>query len=104
MKDIEDLQYLKISSVDNFKSIFDNWDKFEQGMPSSIKDVFRSPVTIKIGKEVINITQDAFRRMTREIPLNTTDDSYPIQTLEKILNNSNIKLDKVSTRVRRSKG
>ena len=73
-------------------------------MPASLKEIFRSPVTIKIGKEVVNITQDAFRRMTREIPLNTTDDSYPVQTLEKILNNSNIKLDKVSTRVRRTKG
>lgn len=73
-------------------------------MPASLKEIFRSPVTIKVGKEVVNITQDAFRRMTREIPLNTTDDSYPVQTLEKILNNSNIKLDKVSTRVRRTKG
>jgi hypothetical protein len=56
VKDIEDLQYLKISSVDNFKSIFDNWDKFEQGMPASLKEIFRSPVTIKVGKEAVNIT------------------------------------------------
>lgn len=40
--------------------------------------------------------------MTRDIPLNVTD--YPTATLEKILNNSNIKLDKVSTRVRKTKG
>lgn len=102
MKDIEDLQYLKISNVENFESIFDNWDKFEEGMPASIKDVFRNTVSIRIDGNTQTVSYEDFKRMTRDIPLNVSD--YPIQTLEKILNNSNIKLDKVSTRVRKTKG
>lgn len=48
MKDIEDLQYLKVSTVENFENIFDNWDKFEQAMPASIKEIFRSSVSIRL--------------------------------------------------------
>lgn len=93
---------MKISNVENFVNIFDNWDKFEQGMPASIKDIFRNTVTIRINSNTQTITHEDFKHMTRDIPLNVTD--YPTSTLEKILNNSNIKLDKVSTRVRKTKG
>lgn len=71
-------------------------------MPASIKDVFRNTVTIRINGNTQTITHEDFKHMTRDIPLNVTD--YPTATLEKILNNSNIKLDKVSTRVRKTKG
>ena len=71
-------------------------------MPASIKDVFRNTVTIRINGNTQTITHEDFKHMTRDIPLNVTD--YPTSTLEKILNNSNIKLDKVSTRVRKTKG
>ena len=39
MKDIEDLQYLKISNVDNFINIFDNWDKFEEDAEKLMMEV-----------------------------------------------------------------
>ena len=71
-------------------------------MPASIKDVFRNTVSIRIDGNTQTVSYEDFKRMTRDIPLNVSD--YPIQTLEKILNNSNIKLDKVSTRVRKTKG
>lgn len=73
-------------------------------MPASIKDVFRNTVTIKINGNTQTITHEDFKHMTRDIPLNMNNDDYPVNTLEKILNNSNIKLDKVSTRVRKTKG
>ena len=78
MKDIEDLQYLKVSTVENFENIFDNWDKFEAGMPASIKEIFRSSVSIRLNNETINISPEEFKRMTREIPLNMTAADYPI--------------------------
>lgn len=73
VKDIEDLQYLKISNVDNFINIFDNWDKFEEDMPQSIKSVFRNSVSIRINGNTQTISYEEFKHMTRDIPLNATD-------------------------------
>lgn len=47
-------------------------------MPASIKEIFRSSVSIRLDNETINITPEDFKRMTREIPLNMTAADYPV--------------------------
>lgn len=88
--------------MENLTDIFVNWDKFEEAMPVSIKELLRkTSVNIKIDSEVINMTYEKFKELTRDIPLKY---EAPVETLDKILHNSNIKIDKVSTRIRKTKG
>lgn len=88
--------------MNNLTNIFDNWDEFEKGMPVSIKNVFRkNTVSFKVDDKQHTIKYDDFVKLTKDIPMGY---EAPVQTLEKCLKNQNIRLDKVSNRIRTKKG
>lgn len=88
--------------MNNLTNIFDNWAEFEKGMPVSIKNVFRNnTVSFKVDNNQHTIKYDDFVKLTKDIPMGY---EAPVQTLEKCLKNQNIRLDKVSNRIRTKKG
>lgn len=48
IKNVEDLEGLKITNTDNFVHIFTDWDAFLSSLPQNVKNIFNKTVSIRV--------------------------------------------------------